>query len=253
MGPVITEKQFKETYKLKKFAIKAIKKFGLKFPKYPNKNLVKIVSLLTFDGHLRWDGNVFLFTAGKKLLLKEPMLLVKKEFGLFGKFRKIPTNIYGTSYEYRVTNKPVSRILDFIGVPKGNKVLLPFSVPRWIMKNKEFSRTYVQVAFDCEGTIWKEYKRSFKIRFRINKSLKFLQNGIEFMEDIRNMLLNFNIKTSKIWVIDSNIRKDGNITKGMCFNILAADIPLFKKHIGFTIKHKKKLLNGVGLQHGIET
>ena len=250
MKPIITEKQFRETYKLEKFADKSIKKFRLKFPIYPNKNLVKIVSLLTFDGHLRWDGNVFMFTAGDKPLLKEPMLLVKKEFRITGGFRKIPTNNYGISYEYKITNKPVSRILEFVGTPKGNKVLTPFSVPKWVEEDLEFSRAYLQVAFDCEGSIWKEGHKRRKIRFRIHKSSKILENGIEFLERLKNMLLKFDIKTSKIWIGDGNVRKGGIKTKYLCFNILSKDIPKFNKEIGFSIKHKKELLNGVDIRHG---
>jgi len=245
MKPIITKEQFVETYKLKKFADKSIKKFQLKFPIYPNENLVKIVSFLTFDGHLRRDGNVFMFTAGKKSLLKEPMMLVNNEFGITGEFRKIPTNNYGISYEYRVKNKPISRILEFIGVPKGNKISVSFFVPKWIEENLEFSRTYLQVAFDCEGSIWKEGIRRRKIRFRIHKSSNLLEDGINFLEDLKSMLLKFDIKSSRTWVGHGNVRKDGLVTKYLCFNIISKDIPKFNKEIGFSIKHKKELLNGV--------
>jgi len=245
MKSLMTEKQFREKYKLKKFADRSIDRFKLNFPIYPNKNLAKILSFLTFDGHLRWDGNVFMFTAGNKQLLKEPKILIKNEFGITGKFRKIPTNNYGTSFEYRITNKPISRILEFIGVPKGNKVLIPFSMPKWIEKNLEFSRAYLQVAFDCEGSIWKEGSERRKIRFRIHKSSKLLKNGINFLESLRKMLLKFGIRTSKIWIGEGNVRKDGEKTKYLCFNILSKDISIFNKEIGFGLEHKKKLLEGL--------
>jgi hypothetical protein len=230
---------------LKKFADNAIEKFNLNFPIYPNERLARIVSMLTFDGHLSKDGKVFLFTAGKKYLLNEPKLFIKREFGITGVYRKIPTNEYGTSYEYRVFNKPVSRILELIGVPKGNKMIVPFFVPEWVMNNGILSKAYLQTAFDCEGSVWKEGKRRLKIRFRINKSTSLIENGKVFVEEIKNMLSGFGIGTSETWIIESNIRKDGTRTKGICFNILTKNIKTFKKEIGFSIKHKRELLNGV--------
>ncbi len=252
MEPLVTENDFRKTYKLEKFADTAIEKMKLKFPVYPNTNLAKIVSFLTFDGHLRWDGNVFLFTAGKRSLLKESQLLVRKEFGVEGVFRKMDTNSYGVSYEYRVTNKPICRILEALGVPKGSKVLIPFSVPDWIKKDPDLSRAYLQTAFDCEGTVWKERKNSLKIRFRMNKSVELIEDGISFLTELKDMLSVFGIGTSAIWKTAGNRRKDGNLTVGLCFNILANSIPLFRQNIGFTLKHKRILLNGVAQQHGTE-
>ena len=83
-----------------------------------------------------------------------------------------------------------------------------------------------------------------KIRFCTNKNLELIENGTNFLNTIKKMLLNFNINTTKTWNIKSNKRKDGNITRKICFNILTQDIPTFKKEIGFRIIHKKNLLEG---------
>lgn len=249
MEPILTKEQFIMSYKLQKFADKAIDKFNLKFPIYPTSNLAKIVSYLTFDGHLRHDCNMFSFSSGKKSLFKEPIEIVKREFNIIGKIRKVPTS-YGTSYEYRITNKPISRILNLIGTPHGNKIYADFRVPKWIKENKELSRNYLKVAFDCEGSAWKEGKNRIKIRFGINKYSKMLNNGMKFLEDMKSMLLKFNINTTEIWCGKGNLRKDGNTTKFLRFNIKSESIPLFKKEIGFNIKHKKNLLEWGLKGHG---
>lgn len=240
----ITENDFKQIYKLEKFAERSIKKFNLKFPMYPNENLAKIVSFLTFDGHLRKDLKMFEFTSGNRFLLYEPKKLIENEFGIRGVFRKITKHNYGTSYSYRISNRPFSRILYLFGTPVGNKVLVPFSVPPWISNNKDFSKVYLQTAFDCEGSAWKE-GRSIKIRFRIHKAKNLIKNGIRFLEEIKSMLSNFDIKTSKIWMGHGNYRKDGIETKYLCFNIINEDIPVFKKEIGFGLKNKNEILMGL--------
>jgi hypothetical protein len=243
MRSILTEKQFVNSYKLQKFAEKAINKFNLNFPIHPNSNLAKMVSYLTFDGHLRHDCNVFSFSSGKKSLLKEPIEIVKREFNVSGKIRKIPTS-YGKSYEYRIINKPISRILNLIGTPSGNKIYANFRVPNWIKENKELSRNYLRVAFDCEGSIWKENNNRLKIRFGINKHSKISESCLLFLEDIKEMLLKFGIKTTKIWTGKSNLRKDNNKTIFLRFNISSDSISLFKKEIGFNIYHKSKILMG---------
>jgi hypothetical protein len=249
MKPILSKEQFIASYKLQKFAYKAIDKFKLSFPIYSNSNLAKIVSYLTFDGHLRRDMKVFSFASGKISLLKEFMDITEKEFGISGEIRKVPTS-YGTSYEYRVISQPLSRVLNLIGTPSGNKIYVDFRVPEWIKESRTFSREYLRVAFDCEGSVWKEGVNRIKIRFGLNKHSKMLDNCMKFLDDMKNMLLDFNIKTTETWFGKGNIRKDGNTTLFLRFNIRSESMSLFKKEIGFNIYHKNKLLEWGLKGHG---
>jgi hypothetical protein len=52
---ILTKQQFIDDYVIKKESQKTIKRLGLQFPVYTCKNLAKIVSHLTCDGHLRKD------------------------------------------------------------------------------------------------------------------------------------------------------------------------------------------------------
>jgi len=230
---ILTKDDFLKTYIIKKFGKRFLDSHLIQFPLKGNINLSRIVSYLTFDGHLAERLSMFLFTAGKKEDLHECKNLVKNEFGLDGKFKKIDTNMYGTSYEYRIISKPISRILELIGVPKGNKVIKKFRVPLWIKNNKKLSISYLKVAFHCEGSMWKEPGR-IRIRFKIGKDEKIVNNGILFMDDIRFMLKKLNILTTKIWTINGNTRKNGGFTLYISFDIKAQDVNKFMEVIGFS-------------------
>ncbi|MBI2232880.1 MAG: hypothetical protein HYU56_03085 [Candidatus Aenigmarchaeota archaeon] len=226
------ENDFRSSYKLQKFADKAIEKLNLKFPLELNSDLAKIVSFLTFDGHLTPNNKMFIFTAGTTDKLNDIITAAERQFGVKGKTRKVETNTFGTSYEYRICCKPIGKILEMLGVPTGNKVLKKFDVPIWILQNKEFSFHYLKTAFECEGSLWKENKR-VQIAFRIHKHEKLINNGQKFLDTIRKMLLSYKIETTKVWIVKGNKRKDGNITVGMQFRIKSKSIGDFSSLFGF--------------------
>jgi len=138
-----------------------------------------------------------------------------------------------------------------VGTPSGNKVTQPFLVPEWIKANIEFSREYLRTAYDCEGSIWKEYQ--WKIRFGIFKEESLLGNGFEFIEDLKFMLAKFGVFSTKTWIMKGNIRKDGKITKGLYFKIKQGSLTQFASQIGFSNKFKKQRLSTVSgyLKDGI--
>ncbi len=241
---------FLEMYKLKDVGIKNAQKYNLEFPIHVNENIAKLIAYLTFDGHLSLRQRCFLFTGKSIEILKDFSYTVKKEFNLTGKVRRqgFSGRFKGTSYEYRVFSSPITKVLYLLGSPSGNKVLISFDVPTWIKSSRKFSRIYLRVAFDCEGSIWKEKTGRIRIGFKMSKSLEILNDGIKFMNSIREMLLKFKIKTTKISILKGNIRKDGIITKEMVFKIRDKDVNLFCKEIGFCNKIKiRKFKEYLGL------
>ncbi len=228
----LLESDFRNCYKLQKFADRAIQKFNLKFPIQLNSNFVKIVSFLTFDGHLTPNNSMIIFTAGSIDKLEEIIRISEERFTIKGKIRKIETNTFGTSYEYRICCKPIGKLLEILGVPAGNKVLKKFNVPSWIIQNKEFSFNYLKVAFECEGSLWKENKRT-QIAFRIHKDENLIEDGRNFLNTMRKMLLDMGIETTNVWVVKGNKRKDGNTTVGMQFRIKSRSLNDFLNYFNF--------------------
>jgi len=227
MQEILLKKEFVDSYKLKKFSEYAIKKNSIRFPVVANKNLASIVSFITFDGHLTLKEGMFTFTAGAT-----PKLLVmadktNTQFGIIGKLKQVVTNEYGTSYEYRFSNKPICRILALIGTPTGNKTKCSYLVPNWIKSNKQLSYAYLKTAFECEGGFWKEPNRE-RVRFAINKEESRLEGGINFLNELKSMLKLFDVATTNIC-----IKGRKRATLIISFDISAKSIETFKRVFNF--------------------
>jgi len=205
-----------------------------------DKDLAKIVSYLTFDGHLAEDLKCFYLCSKHKEVLSNFENIVYHKFKIKGRLEKREGHV-GKSYKYRVFNREVCRFLEKIGVPKGNKIAKQFLIPIWIRNNKEFSREYLTTAFDCEGSIW--FEKQPKIRFGIFKSEELLDNAFQFIDEMKFMLNSFNIKTTNSWLIKGNQRKDGRLTKGIYFKIKQNSLKQYAQEIGFTDKFKNKRLS----------
>src|SRR3989344_2812022 len=185
-----------------------------------SKELAKIVSYLTFDGHLHKDLSGFLLSSKDPITFKDFNNCVNKQFNInFYKIQEVMHWGY-LSYSIRYFNTNVSKFLYLIGTPKGDKMITKFNVPDWIRKNKRFSKEYLKIAYYCEGHKEKRSKNSYRIQFNINKCEEILSNGITLLNSMKRMLKDFNILTSKIYIGKGNKReKDGKITKLLRFNI----------------------------------
>lgn len=204
-----------------------------------DEDLVRLVSYLTFDGHLAKDLSCFYLCSKNKDTLSNFEKIAYKKFKIGGRMEK--GTGHGESYKYRIFNTEIARFLEEIGAPKGDKVTKSFLIPNWIKNNKEFSRTYLRVAFDCEGSIW--FEKQPKIRFGICKIEELLNNGFQFLEEMKLMLKLFNIDSTNTWLIKANKRKDGKITKGLYFKIKQSSLKQFAKEIGFIDKFKNHRLS----------
>lgn len=228
----ISEKEFLSTYIDKKSGKKAAKK--LKFPIKLNTYIAKLVSYVTFDGHLSGDfGQIFLSSKDLDFLDKFKNML-RDKFNMNGKFEECRDG-FGLSYKYRIFNRNLCRILFLAGAPKGNKSKVKFDVPYWISEVKEFSREYLRIAFDCEGTVTRDKSGYPRMRIGIVKDGELVEDGIKLMESMKKMLSGFGIETTKIWT-----KKGSNISDGIgiVFAIKTKSFKEFGKHINFSTQKK---------------
>ena len=225
----------------------AKKKAGLKtshdrirdFPKDAfriDKNLSKIASYLTFDGHLYKDLKGFMFSSKNLNDLKEFERLVKRKFGNLKSIYHLDSGGAGKNKTNKIFffNKKICIWLFELGVPKGDKVIQKFDVPKWIRKNKEFAREYLKIAYFCEGSFKEESGRTPRIQINLAKSEEILETGLQFMETLKTMLAMFNIRTTKNYIIGKRMRKkDNKISRDIRFRIDIKDNNRFIKEIGW--------------------
>ncbi|MDO8516513.1 MAG: hypothetical protein Q7S33_00145 [Nanoarchaeota archaeon] len=196
-------------------------------------DLVRIVSYIFFDGHLYKSLKCFYLSSKDINNLKEFEKLVKKKFNINGKYY---LNDGGAgrnkTHKYRIFSKKICMQLNNLGVPKGSKTINKFSIPSWILKNKKFAKEFVRIAYLCEGSM-KENRKNPRIKFNINKSKDLLKNGLKFIKDIKKILKDNNIKTTKIGIYNAKSRKDGILVKELRFRVITQDNNKFIKEIGW--------------------
>ena len=100
-------------------------------------------------------------------------------------------------------------------------------------------RLFLSIFFGNEGGISKEGK----IRISINKTAPLLENGINFMENIKKLFEEFGVGTTKIIVKRCWKRKSGEETYSVQFGISERlSMALFYKEIGFACANAKQTL-----------
>ena len=118
-------------------------------------------------------------------------------------------------------------------------MLKPFGTPKWILKgDKKIQRRYLQRLFDCEGSIQLQKIKRIMIKLKFHKIAHLKGNMINFLNEIRSMLLRFYIRSTNPFKAGQTKRKDGSISEGYEFQILGtknnlSSIINFQKHINF--------------------
>jgi len=111
-------------------------------------DLAKLVSYVTFDGHLAKTVRRFYLSSSEKEPLEDFEKLVRLKFGLETKREK--GTGFGESTKSYVYNAVAARKLREAGAPAGDKMLTPFRVPTWIKENPEYSRAYLAWHFNAK-------------------------------------------------------------------------------------------------------
>ena len=193
--------------------------------------LVKIMSYVTFDGHLYDSLKAFYLSSKYIYPLKDFEQAVQKQFDIKGDYRFNTAGSKKQTHKIFFFNTNASKLLYEFGVPKGDKMLTTFTIPKWIQENEQYSKEYIKIAFLCEGHKTLDSRSIF---FNLNKSEELLHGGIRFIESVKKSLSNLNIETGKTSVRDHNLRKrDGKRTKTMRFRVKSNSVNRFIKTIGW--------------------
>jgi len=242
---ILNEGQYLSTFKNLKSGLNSLERYGNLFPVKPSSSLAGIVADLTGDGHIS-QGLIQYISKYRNEVLR-----FRDEFNhLFnkvGKIRRGPTS--KNTWECVIGNNALVKILNFSGVPFGNKTTQKFEVPRWILDgSKEIKSRYVQRLFDCEGSVFFQNKKRIRIRLQLYKLSDYETNLRDYLNQIRKMLSEFGIKTTNLTYTGLTKRKDGSVSKGIEFEIYGTrknltSIVNFRKYINFETKRKAEILN----------
>ena len=243
--------------------INAMKKINL-LPLTYNNCKLKIITRII--GHLFGDGwfseikkkNSYLagFSGsieGLKDIQKDLDLLGLKYSNIHSRKTKSTVNnieINGTTNSFTCCDKRIVRMLLLLGTPVSKKVLQGFEIPKWIRNGpKEIKREFLGALFGSEGSTPKERKNStsfYSVRFTVNKADYLEKECREYVNQIKKMLKDFDVKVSQIKKIKGNTWKNKKITTiKMVLTISNEDKNMlnFFKHIPFRYEPKKNIIS----------
>ncbi len=221
--------------------------------------ILKIFGYALGDGSIDKNcRNLSIWADLENLLeIKKDLDVLKIKSYIFSRQRKLKTKSYsGKEYTFERkefvlrVSKSFALLLLALGYPLGKKTEREFILPQWLFKLEKWQkRLFLSGFFGAElSSPITVHKYNFQsLKLNINKNFNALQNGIEFMKQIKKLLKEFDIQTSKI-----EIRKDLGLrekTLGLRFEILSnqENILKFFKKIGYSYHLQKEKLNNLAI------
>jgi len=244
--PLVTLSQLKSKYRF-------IKPNRYTFlPIYPSPELAEFIGMLLSDGILNKWGTVAFVNSNEHLignwkeLLNQLFYKKSKVRPLTGFKHKKP------DFVVRITSTAIAKVLKEIGLPHGRRSEQLFNVPEFIRNPKKYNvlneeclqiqRIFLRAIFSCDGTkpLINKGKEGYRIWIRLgfNKDERLRDNCIEFLNEIKEMLNNFDIKTTKIYHYPPRRDFFFSITK-------KASILKFYNEIGYNIEYKQRELEKI--------
>jgi len=244
MEILLTKDSLISTYENKRLGIYYSNRHAYLFPLKATPILAALVADITCDGHL---GRGLIQFISKN---KSDAERFKKDFdSIFrhkSRLRISPS--FKNTWECLVGSNTLYRVFMLIETPVGNKTLSKFQVPIWIKNGSiEIKRRYLQRLFDYEGSVRLQNFRRIIIKFEMHKDEKLLKYLRNYLSEIKDMLSGFGINATNLIFSGSNIRKDGNKSIGLSFEIQGTAKNLnsvlnFYKEINFDSSLKRKKL-----------
>jgi len=209
----------------------------IKFPIYESPELALLVAKGMGDGSIEKNKLRFSFWNNEETLIKEVCDCVNKAIG---ETKATINRLEDGRIQARFCPL-IGFVLNYFGVPIGNKTLQKFDVPPWIKKGyKQTKISFIKGLFDDEAHIQNK-NRSRRIAIYQSKWIEKKKSLENFLTSIKEMLLEFDIKTTKIRKQESYKDKSGREKVIIGFSIYEKEnLEKFLKNIGFT--HPKKNL-----------
>jgi len=249
---IVTEDDFRQTYRCQSFADKAIEKYSDLFPVRPSIELAEICADLLTDGHIQtrrhYHSQRYVYVG---YFADDPGELgrfykrVYDLFGVRGTIRKWGIRYNGASTGYILPNATVARILTLCGVPAGDKATKMYSVPEWILRGpKSLKAAFLRRSFTCEGTVYYDtWKDVWRIRYTMYKTAELNNNLRMYLGQLSEMLAEFDIGVAGPWNADRYTRKrDHNKIIGLGIEVRPGSFSRFAERIGFELRYKNELL-----------
>jgi len=189
---------------------------------------------------------------------------VKKDLSAFG-FEGMPITtktlkntirgrkFIGKTTYFRLNSDVLIKLLEFLGAPRGDKIVTPYRIPDWIMNGTMFvKREFLRSLYGCEGYSPRIEKKNFEaLTLRMHKSRKHARCMIYFLKQVKRLLKEFDVEAYiKIRKL-GNQRKDGHITDSYELILKADNETMFRffSRVGYAYEKEKGIKSRLAAEY----
>jgi len=213
--------------------------------------LARLCGFMLGDGHLV-RNDIRLHFTGNDLTLKE----VQKDLEILGykNYSKITSKaltntIRGRTFDgittsFSLDSKPLSLLLQHLGVPKGDKVVIPYRVPLFIKNGTKYvKREFLRALFGCDADkpSWKR-KNCGAVSLRQNKAKNLKNEIFNYYDDLSDLFKEFEVDTYVAVQDKGEIRTRDNVPVFTAQLVLRANnhnMFRYFSRIGYAYEHYK--------------
>src|SRR3989344_7725994 len=191
--------------------------------------LTRICGFVLGDGHIVRD-NIRIHFSGNEDALKEVQKdLDILEYESYSKIKSVvienkigERKIIGRSTSFFIDSSSLSSLLQYFGIPKGDKTIVSYNVPEFIKNGTKYvKREFIRALFGCDADKPKFVRmNSYALSLRQNKANFLEKNMVEYYQEISKILSEFNVNSY------INVRNKGEIRKKDNVEVLTFELTI---------------------------
>ncbi|MFH0874505.1 MAG: hypothetical protein V1859_01080 [archaeon] len=176
-------------------------KINISFPIKGNKIIASLVGHVFGDGYIGKNKKYFEFCNFNPELINQVKKQIFETFGLYPMTERCDRIGYPTI---------VGEILEVFGAPKAPKIYSQNIVPTWILDSQEHQKSFLKAFFDDDGSVmFSENYRAKGVNLNIIRHINQKEELLIILNQIKDMLANFEIYSGNPIISKSYLKKDG--------------------------------------------
>ncbi len=172
--------------------------------------LARLCGFILGDGHLVRNSIRLHFTGNKEALKAVQKDLDTLGYSNYSRIKSVELRntirgrmFVGKTTSFTLDSRPLSLLLQYMGIPKGDKSVTLYNVPEFVKCGTKFvKREFIRALFGCDADKPKYKKMNYEaLSLRQNKAESLKENMLQYYREISKLFLDFGI-TSYTYIRD---------------------------------------------------
>ncbi|MFH1376850.1 MAG: LAGLIDADG family homing endonuclease, partial [Candidatus Woesearchaeota archaeon] len=223
--------------------------------------LARICGFMVGDGHLV-KNDIRLHFSGNRLALEEVQKdLETLNFNNCSKIKSVKIenkigdrSLKGMSTSFTFDSKALSLLIQYLGIPTGDKTITPYCVPEFIINGTKYvKREFLRALFGCDADKphWKRMNYG-AISLRQNKSELLKNQMLKYYKQLKDLFKEFDVETYINIRNKNEVRTKDNVrvlTFGLIITPNNKNLFKFFSRVGYFYEKYKDKLNRISSEY----